>query len=43
MRMSSIEEKARKARDKKALFGTDVNLESYQSELSMMHWICPMW
>ncbi len=32
MRMSSIEEKARKARDKKALFGTDVNLESYQSE-----------
>ena len=30
--MSGIEEKARKARDKKAAYGTDVNLESYQSE-----------
>jgi len=30
--MSGIEEKARKARDKKAAYGTDVNLESYQSQ-----------
>ena len=30
--MSGIEEKARKARDKKAAYGTDVDLESYQSE-----------
>jgi len=30
--MSGIEEKARRARDKKALYGTDVDLESYQSE-----------
>ncbi|OPY48901.1 MAG: cysteine desulfurase activator complex subunit SufB [Methanosaeta sp. PtaU1.Bin112] len=32
MHVSSIEEKARKARDKKALYGTDVDLESYESE-----------
>ena len=32
MPMSSIEEKARKAREKKALYGTDVDLESYDSE-----------
>jgi len=31
MPMSSIEERAKKARDKKALFGTDVDLESYES------------
>src|SRR5512137_2636862 len=30
--VSGIEEKARKARDKKALYGTDVDLESYESE-----------
>jgi Fe-S cluster assembly scaffold protein SufB len=30
--VSGIEEKARKARDKKAAYGTDVNLESYQSQ-----------
>jgi len=30
--MSSIEEKASKAREKKALYGTDVDLESYESE-----------
>ena len=30
--MSSIEEKARKAREKKALYGTDVDLESYETE-----------
>ncbi|MDM7935339.1 MAG: SufD family Fe-S cluster assembly protein [Methanothrix sp.] len=30
--MSDIEERARKARDKKALYGTDVDLESYESE-----------
>lgn len=32
MPMSDIEERARKARDKKALYGTDVDLESYESE-----------
>ena len=32
MRVSGIEDKARKARDKKALYGTDVDLESYESE-----------
>lgn len=31
-RMSGIEEKARKARDKKAAYGTDVDLESFKSE-----------
>ena len=30
--MSSIEEKASKAREKKALYGTDVDLESYEIE-----------
>jgi len=30
--VSGIEEKARKAKDKKALYGTDVDLESYESE-----------
>jgi len=30
--LSGIEEKARKAKDKKALYGTDVDLESYESE-----------
>ena len=30
--LSGIEERARKARDKKALYGTDVDLESYESE-----------
>ncbi|MDD4446443.1 MAG: SufD family Fe-S cluster assembly protein [Methanothrix sp.] len=30
--LSGIEEKARKARGKKALYGTDVDLESYESE-----------
>ncbi len=30
--MSSIEEKALKAREKKALYGTDVDLESYDTE-----------
>lgn len=32
MPMPDIEERARKARDKKALYGTDVDLESYESE-----------
>jgi Fe-S cluster assembly scaffold protein SufB len=32
MHVSGIEDKARKARDKKALYGTDVDLESYESE-----------
>lgn len=32
MSVPSIEEKASRAREKKALFGTDVNLESYESE-----------
>jgi len=31
-RMSGIEEKARKARGKKAAYGTDVDLESFKSE-----------
>ncbi len=31
MFMSGIEEKARKAKEKRALYGTDVNLESYES------------
>ncbi len=31
-RMSGIEEKARRARDKKAAYGTDVDLESFKSE-----------
>jgi len=31
MPVSSVEEKARKAKDKKALYGTDVDLESYES------------
>ena len=30
--VSGIEDKARKARDKKAVYGTDVDLESYESE-----------
>jgi len=34
MPMSSVEERAKKAREKKALFGTDVDLESYESEAS---------
>ncbi len=32
MHVSGIEDKARKARDKKALYGTDVDLESYESD-----------
>ena len=32
MHVSGIEDKARKARGKKALYGTDVDLESYESE-----------
>ncbi len=32
MRMSGIEERARKAREKKALYGTDVDLDTYESE-----------
>ena len=32
MHVSGIEDKARKAQDKKALYGTDVDLESYESE-----------
>lgn len=32
MPVPSIEERAKKAREKKAVFGTDVNLESYESE-----------
>ena len=32
MHVSGIEDKARKARDKKAIYGTDVDLESYESE-----------
>src|SRR5512136_3215446 len=32
MHVSGIEDKARKARDKKAVYGTDVDLESYESE-----------
>jgi hypothetical protein len=32
MHVSSIEDRAKSARDKKALYGTDVDLESYESE-----------
>jgi len=32
MPMSKIEDKARKAREKKALYGTDINLDSYEAE-----------
>jgi len=31
--LSGIEERAKKARDKKAAFGTDVDLESFESEI----------
>ncbi len=32
MHVSGIEDKARKARDKKAVYGTDVDMESYETE-----------
>lgn len=34
MSLPDIEEKAKKARDKKAIFGVDLNLESYETEAS---------
>jgi hypothetical protein len=32
MPMPGVEERARKAKDKKALYGLDIDLESYESE-----------
>jgi Fe-S cluster assembly protein SufB len=35
MHVPGVEERARKAKDKKALYGTDIDLESYESEASL--------